>query len=151
MKRGKGGVTLIEVAVVMAIVGIMALFLAPAIGQWADNFRIRQAARDISSTLQLAKMKAITKRLEYNVVFDVDNNTFHHERNDPRLGWTTEEGVNKAPRGVNIDTNLASETFQFNPNGTCSNGSITIDNEQGKQYKVVVSRTGRIRMEECLP
>ena len=151
MKRGKGGVTLIEVAVVMAIVGIMALFLAPAIGQWADNFRIRQAARDISSTLQLAKMKAITKRLEYNVVFDVDNNTFHHERNDPSLGWTPEEGVNKAPRGVNIDTNLASETFQFNPNGTCSNGSITIDNEQGKQYKVVVSRTGRIRMEECLP
>jgi prepilin-type N-terminal cleavage/methylation domain-containing protein len=151
MQRREGGVTLIEVAVVMAIVAIMALFLAPAIGEWVDNFRIRQAARDISSTLQLAKMKAITKRLEYNVVFNVDSNTFHQERNDPSLGWTLEEGVHKAPRGVNIDTNLASETFQFNPNGTCSSGSITVDNKQDKQYKVVVSRTGRIRIEECQP
>jgi prepilin-type N-terminal cleavage/methylation domain-containing protein len=151
MLRRERGVTLIELAVVMAIVAIMALFLAPAIGEWVDNFRIKQTAREIVSTLQLAKMKAIARQLEYNVVFDVDNNTFQQERNDPSLGWTPEGGVNKVPRGVDIDTNLASETFQFNPNGTCSNGSITIDNDQGKQYKVVVYYTGRIRIKECQP
>jgi len=57
------GVTLIEVAVVMAIVGIMALFMAPAIGEWIDNFRIRQAAREMSSDLQFAKMKAISSKI----------------------------------------------------------------------------------------
>jgi len=59
-KLGKGGITLIELAVVMAIVAIMAVFMAPAIGEWLDNFRIRQAAREVSSDLQFAKMKAIS-------------------------------------------------------------------------------------------
>jgi prepilin-type N-terminal cleavage/methylation domain-containing protein len=59
-KQGEGGVTLIEIAVVLAIVGIMSLFLAPAIGTWVGNFRIKQAAREMSSDLQFAKMKAIS-------------------------------------------------------------------------------------------
>jgi len=62
-RRGASGVTLIEIAVVMAIVGIMALFMAPAIGEWIDNFRIRQAAREMSSDLQFAKMKAISSKI----------------------------------------------------------------------------------------
>ena len=56
MLRRERGVTLIELAVVMAIVAIMALFLAPAIGEWVDNFRIRQAGREMSSDLQFAKV-----------------------------------------------------------------------------------------------
>jgi prepilin-type N-terminal cleavage/methylation domain-containing protein len=71
-KRGEGGVTLIEVAVVMAIVAIMALFLAPAIGEWVDNFRIRQAGREMSSDLQFAKMKAISTGKYCAVVFNQD-------------------------------------------------------------------------------
>ena len=70
MARGQKGVTLIELAVVMAIVAIMGLFLAPAIGEWVDNFRIRQAARDVSSDLQFAKMKAIGSGVRYAVVFN---------------------------------------------------------------------------------
>lgn len=67
---GDKGVTLIEVAVVMAIVAIIGLFMAPAIGGWLDNFRIRQAAREISSDLQFAKMKAISTGVRYTVVFN---------------------------------------------------------------------------------
>jgi len=70
--RGEGGVTLIELAVVMAIVAIMGLFLAPAIGEWVDNFRIRQAGREMSSDLQFAKMKAIGSGKNCSVVFKQD-------------------------------------------------------------------------------
>jgi prepilin-type N-terminal cleavage/methylation domain-containing protein len=70
MLRGKGGVTLIELAVVMAIVAIMALFLAPAIGEWIGNFRIRQAGREMASDLQFAKMKAIGMGRNCAVVFN---------------------------------------------------------------------------------
>jgi len=67
---GEGGVTLIEIAVVLAIVAIMGLFLAPAIGEWMGNFRIRQAGREMSSDLQFAKMKAIGMGGNCAVVFD---------------------------------------------------------------------------------
>lgn len=74
VKQGEGGVTLIEVAVVLAIVGILALFLAPAIGTWVENFRIKQAAREMSSDLQFAKMKAISGnfRRYCTITFNID-------------------------------------------------------------------------------
>ncbi len=68
--RRHKGVTLIELAVVMAIVAIIGLFMAPAIGEWVDNYRIRQAARDVSSDLQFAKMKAISTGIRWTVVFN---------------------------------------------------------------------------------
>ena len=64
IKRGEGGITLIELAAVMAIIAIMAVFVAPAIGEWLDNFRIRQAAREIHSDLQFAKIKAISSNFQ---------------------------------------------------------------------------------------
>jgi prepilin-type N-terminal cleavage/methylation domain-containing protein len=72
MKRGERGVTLIELAVVMSIIAIMGVCLAPAIGEWLENFRIRQAARDLASDLQFAKIKAISSRRFCTVVFNQD-------------------------------------------------------------------------------
>jgi Tfp pilus assembly protein FimT len=137
----------------MAIVAIMALFLAPPIGEWLDNYRIRQAARDIVSNLQLAKIRAISSRLEYRVRFDLAKDEYLLERNNSV--WQQEGGVFHVPRGVDIASATGSlgspPKVKFNPNGTCSNGHITIDNDQGKQYNVVVHRCGRIRIEECHP
>jgi len=149
-RRGERGVTLIEVAVVMAIVAIMGLFMAPAIGEWIDNYRIRQAARDISSTLQQAKMKAISSRMAYRVGFNVVDEAYQLWQNDPDSGWITEGNANTAPRGVDIDnTDFTADTVQFNPNGIPSeNGTITIDNEKGKQYQVNVNPVGRISIQE---
>jgi prepilin-type N-terminal cleavage/methylation domain-containing protein len=70
IQRGEGGFTLIELAVVMAIIAIMALFVAPAVGEWFDNFRIRQAGREMSSDLQFAKMKAISMGRNCAIVFN---------------------------------------------------------------------------------
>lgn len=80
MKRGERGITLIELAVVMGIVAIMGLFLAPAIGEWLDNFRIRQAAREVLSDLQFAKMKAISTGRYCTVLFNysVDGTQFDY-------------------------------------------------------------------------
>jgi type II secretory pathway pseudopilin PulG len=95
-----------ELVVAMTIIAIMAAFMASAIGEWLDNFRIKQAARDVSSVLQLAKMKAIESRLEYNVVFDVTNHTYKLWRHDPNTDWTPEGAHYTVPRGVSIDTKL---------------------------------------------
>jgi prepilin-type N-terminal cleavage/methylation domain-containing protein len=152
MKQGKNGVTLIEVAVVLAIIGIMALFLAPAIGEWLDNYRIRQAGREIVSHLQVAKIRAISSRLEYRVRFDLAQDIYYLEKNDGV--WQQEGGEFHVPRGVDIDSAVglgSSPRVEFNPDGTCSSGHIKIDNENGKQYKVIVHYTGRIRIEECHP
>jgi Tfp pilus assembly protein FimT len=127
----------------------MGMCLAPAIGEWLENFRIRQAARDIVSNLQFAKMKAISSRMEYRVCFDLTNETYQLEKNDD--GWKQEGNVFHVARDVDIDSAVglgSPPRIEFNPNGTASSGHITIDNEKGKQYKVFVHYTGRIRIEE---
>lgn len=146
IQRGEGGFTLIELGVVMALVAIMALFVAPAIGNWLDNFRIRQGAKDIVSNLQMAKMKAISTRLQHRVVFNVANETYQLWRNDG--GWVTEGSELTVPRGVDIDnTNFTNDTVTFDPDGTSINGTIQIDNQEGKTFDIIVYYTGRIRIE----
>ena len=147
MKRGVDGVTLIELAVVIAIIAIMGVFMAPAIGEWLDNYRIRQASRDIVSHLQLAKIRAISRSREYRVCFDLAQDIYYLEKNDGV--WQQEGEEFHVPRGVDIDSAVGLGSFpkvEFNPNGTCSSGHIMIDNENGKQYKVVVHYTGRIKL-----
>jgi prepilin-type N-terminal cleavage/methylation domain-containing protein len=137
-KRREKGVTLIELVVVMAIIGIMALFMAPAIGEWVDNYRIRQAARDIASTLQLAKMQAVSTRLPDAVNFTLADGTYG-------ITPLPAGGSNsQVPKGVTIAAGSAT-SISFNPDGTSPiNGTITINNAKGKQYQISVLATGRI-------
>jgi len=139
MKRGEGGFTLIELGIVMALVGIMALFMAPAIGEWIDNFRIRQAARDISSTLQQAKMQAISTKTTNSVDFDTTNNTYTLQ---------PEGKMAQVQRGVNIVDGSTTATVSFAPDGSSSGGTITIDNAKGKQYQVNINGVGRVSIQE---
>ena len=142
MGRGQKGVTLIELVVVMAIVAIMALFMAPAIGEWVDNFRIKQAARDIASTLQLAKMHAVSTHQPHQVNFTPADGTYGIAPLPP--GGSNSQ----LPKGVTIVTGSAT-SISFNPDGTSSvNGTMTIKNTKDKQYQVSVSATGRIQMQE---
>jgi prepilin-type N-terminal cleavage/methylation domain-containing protein len=156
MLRGKGGVTLIELAVVLAIVGIMALFLAPAIGEWLDNYRIRQAARDIVSTLNVAKLKAISSRREYRVAFDANTETYQLQRGNRSQNSTTWDGEESKQVPHNVDIVKEASGFgtsrnniEFNPNGTSTVGSVFIRNTKEKRYRIIVlGSTGRVRMKE---
>jgi prepilin-type N-terminal cleavage/methylation domain-containing protein len=68
-RHAEQGVTLIELVVVMAIIAIMGLFMIPSIGDWVQNYRIKQAARDMASDFQSAKMQAISIHRYCTVAF----------------------------------------------------------------------------------
>ena len=145
----KKGVTLIELIVVMVIIGILAAFLAPNIGAWLPNLRLRSAARDIVSTMRTAQMKAVSTNMTYRVSFTQTPPSYVLQYENPPAGsenWITEGASQAFPSGVSISAiTIAGNNAVFNPNSTSSSGSVTLQNSKGTQRRLTLTpSTGRV-------
>jgi type IV fimbrial biogenesis protein FimT len=70
IREKESGFSLIELLVVIVIIAILAAIAIPAFSGWLPNYRLRQAARDVYSNLQRAKVNAIKSNSEWRVYFD---------------------------------------------------------------------------------
>ena len=80
--RKKGGFTLLEAIVILAVLIIVAAIAAPGVVSWSDDVRLRAAADPFSSDLHKAKTRAVNDgktvivRLtprHYHIFVDRDN------------------------------------------------------------------------------
>ena len=141
----KKGVTLIELIVVMVIIGIAAVLIAPNIGAWLPNLRLRSAARDIVSTMRTAQMKAVSTNLAYQVLFTLPSNYILQYQNTGGV-WVNEGVTQTLPPGVSISAiTIPGNNAVFNPNSTSSSGSVTLQNSKGTQRRLTLTpSTGRV-------
>lgn len=68
--RKDTGFSLIELMTVMAIVAILCTFAIPGLFKWLPKHRVDNAARDVMSTLEFARMNAIKTNSAVTVTFD---------------------------------------------------------------------------------
>ena len=66
----KNGFTLIELLVTFVILGIVTAIAIPGFARWLPNYRLKSAARDVYSNMQLARMGAIKANADWAIVFD---------------------------------------------------------------------------------
>ena len=143
MKSNKKGVTLIELVVVMAIIAIGAVLTIPNMRPWIQSYRLRGAARDITSILRTAQMKAVSNNMEYQVSFT--GNTYILRRDS--LGILIDEGATQTlPTGISIAP-PANNPLTFRPNSSSNGGTIVLDNTKTQRSITVSPITGRIRIE----
>jgi prepilin-type N-terminal cleavage/methylation domain-containing protein len=69
---GRAGFSLIELAVVITIIAIMAALAVPAMQEWAANARLKEAARQVADALTLARENAIRTGDNQIVFFQKD-------------------------------------------------------------------------------
>jgi prepilin-type N-terminal cleavage/methylation domain-containing protein len=74
IRKKESGFSLIELLVIMVIIAILAAIAIPGFSAWLPNYRLRQAARDVYSNLQRAKVNAIKSNSEWRVYFDTTVN-----------------------------------------------------------------------------
>ncbi len=144
----KKGVTLLELVVVMAIIAIGAVLIAPNIGAWIPNYRLKSATRDVVSALRTAQMKAVSTNTEYQVSFDQGAGSYILQRNTG--GGFFDEGARTfLPTGIQISAiTFPGSNAQFNPNSTSSTGGITLSNTKGASKTITLtSSTGRARFD----
>ena len=153
------GFTLIEVLVVIFLIGIISAIATPNILSWRSNAKLRGAATNLKSDLELAKLKAIQENgwvaINFTedgyVVFKDDGGGLQgvHDPNEDLYGSRS------LPAGVKID--LGETTFaddgqggqytRFSGKGTANDGTAHLVNSSGTKKRVVINVLGRIKIE----
>lgn len=72
-RKYQKGFTLVEVMVVAALIGVMAMIAVPSIREWLPRQQLRSVKRDIVSQMQNGRMRAIGTGHNFYLDFD-DNN-----------------------------------------------------------------------------
>jgi prepilin-type N-terminal cleavage/methylation domain-containing protein len=137
------GFTLIEVVIVIAIIGIIALATYPSIQNTLQVRTLENSAKDILTTMQRAKFQAIKTKLNHRVRFDLRNNIWYFfiEQETGLSTWTKMAGfVDKSiPPQFNVTMSLQDQTVVFSSLGLVSNfvtahNSIILQSDKLKGY-----------------
>ena len=70
----KSGFTSTELVVIIGVIGILTLMAIPGFTTWLPNYRLKGAARDLYSNMQLAKIGAVRANANWAIVFDASVN-----------------------------------------------------------------------------
>lgn len=164
-RKSKHGFTMVEVMIVMAVLAILATFAIPAYMSWRPNFHLKGAARDLLSNFQKAKIQAVKNRT--NCVIDFSGGGGYTLFLDADEDFTLDAGettileVNWAENYKGSLTSI-SDNFHTSANNAIAfqtrglpekqagigGGTVTIQNTNDKQLRVIVSDTGAIRISE---
>jgi prepilin-type N-terminal cleavage/methylation domain-containing protein len=150
MKNIKG-LSLIELIIVMAIIAFGTVSVAPNIGAWISNYRLRTATRDVVSTFRTAQIRAVSTNTIHGVAFDAGSIQLYRSSG----GLLVPDGSSVTlPTGIQFNSNtfpvngtLNKPFAQFNANSTSSSGGVILRNSKGSVKMITVaSTTGRIKV-----
>ena len=105
--RNTNGFSLIELAVTVAVIGIIATIVVPNMIGWRGDRQLQGFARNYAADVQLARLSAI--REAENVVVDVDDGTNNYQIFiDTNKNDSLDAGENilrdvSCPTGISID------------------------------------------------
>ena len=160
--RGYSGFSLIELAVTLVIVSIIAVLSTPNFVEWISNARTRASAEAIATGIRQAQVEAISRNVRVELVFTDDapiTDTVAPVASGRNWVLRTAapassfiEGKNAAEGGAGV-TSLASQALiPFNGLGRIATGAanisvnVTPPNGGTRPLRIVVSLGGGVRI-----
>jgi type IV fimbrial biogenesis protein FimT len=162
---GCRGMTMIEVVIAVAILGLLVAIAIPSFNAGKPLRRLKADVRTLASHMKLAKLNAVKRNVDTGLYF---NNSGAAVLGVPAQGFCIYEDdggtaaqLDAADTVVKTDltlqggdrfTNLTcpNKTIIFSPDGTAtaSAGTVTITNVNGRQMDVVAdAATGRVHIQ----
>ena len=159
--RKNKGFSLIELIIVLAILGTVAAIAAPNFTRYRDNANLKEAARDISSDIQLYKQRAVAENVRYRITFNSGANNYVVQRETTLNAgnFSANTLLTKDIGSANaIETYVAASFggnpyITFSPRGTIeeATGSLTLRHtRRDSKAKINVTIMGRTYVEYTL-
>jgi general secretion pathway protein H len=121
----QAGVTLLELLIVIALMGIIAALVVPMFGGPVSTSELRATARQLAAGLRLARSEAVSERRETFLVVDVAGKRFKVDREarEHALPSKVELKLFTAQNDL-VSENVGS--IRFYPDGGSNGGRITV-------------------------
>lgn len=139
----------------MAIFSILAALAVPSYIHWLPEKRLKMAARDIKSNMELVKMRAIRENEDAVITFDVNNDTYtaYVDADGDRTQDAGEPTILSRDLPADIDmynTSLVSHETFFDSRGLPSGGSgyVYMVNTRTEYRRVDLSLAGLIKIQK---
>lgn len=141
-RRTQSGLTLIEMLIVVAIIGVMVGIAFPSVTSGIDSLRIRSATDEIVSTFNAAMNRADRRQIAIEIIVDRPGNRLFFASADAsyRREVTMPDGVtieNVLPVIPNLDVSLPRQ-FLIHPGGTVPPIALELKNRRNMRRIVSV-------------
>jgi len=147
-KKISSGLTITELIIVLAVIGILLVVASPLVAQFSSGYRIRAAAREVATDLQFARLLAVKENRDFQVVFN--SNSYQVVR--------VSDGLVTKSRSFSVDypeitlstlavPEIAMSAFAvpFNSRGNSSPRTIVVSNPMAAK-NITVGSTGRVKL-----
>jgi general secretion pathway protein H len=153
------GFSLIEMVVVMVLLSLAVALVTPSLSKFSRSVELKAAAKKISGILRYYRSEAVNKGQVFRVFFDPD---LREVKVQP-MESTEEKGEDKPPqkiyslpqgihmKEIKVESPQYSSDFptvEFYPNGGSNGGTILLDSEDRKGYRIRIHfLTGTVQVE----
>ena len=137
------GVTLLELLIVIALMGIIAALVVPMFGGPVSTSELRATARQLAAGLRLARSEAVSERRETFLVVDVAGKRFKVDREARERALPAKVDL-KLFTAQNDLVNENTGAIRFYPDGGSNGGRITVASGNRKFDVDVDWLTGRV-------
>ncbi len=146
-RKRESGFTMIELLITMVILAILAGFAIPVFSSWLPGHRLKSAARDVFSNLQLAKLEAIKRNQDCDMDFSAGQYSI------PCLSKTvvfSDYGNGVTYQGPGGEASVPTITFNSRGLSPDNNGYVYLSNDRNSAYyKVgVPSASGVVQLQK---
>jgi len=142
-----GGYTLPELVTVVAIVAVASAMAYPSFAGLRRGQELESAAVGLTQKLRLARWRAVVTGGRTRVAQGraADGSWRFRVERERGPAWVPDGDEQLIPRGTVVAVAGTAEKV-FNPDGTCSLGSITLRGARGEVYRCTLApATGRVR------
>ena len=168
------GFTLFELLIVLVVISLMSAMVIPRLSGHLSKLELKTAAKRTAAVLRYARNKAATDKVIVSAAFDFENRKISvyafpefqkslykkdlsKKDKDSKVEPRITDTIYPLPDGIGFlyeeeqtkNAEMTTVSILFFPNGSCSGGTITLGNENGKRFKLKIDPiTGSVDISE---